>query len=605
MRLDWMWRRSKFHDHSGELASAMLKAGPWWWDRASSDLPVPAPGTAPLIAVHEDSREASLWVLSLNHSQFESEWGQHFGPSARFAWSNALAAMNRALPYLATNVATLHTSGTKATKVDACCPPGAEPSVGAPTGQSFGLSFAIAQLSWLMNCAPPADLIASVAISAKGDLLPVGDLHHKLEGILRMTPRVDRVMVHHNQENDAREALADLQVRLHNDGIDVGCVSIQPVKTVPQALELAFDRPLSDLCFPIANDWKTRQELIKVVQSVTVPGQGAYVSWAPVAAFARRALVEWEGDLGGSDDGRAARIDLEDVLMVAERHESNRGELPPSLSRELLDSVQPDSRRLRKLAHYVQQSADATEVEWVLNYADKVLAADQTNWEDPHYRVLGARGRAFFRKGDLGSALEAERTAARYWLLNQVEGARWEISFPVSAWFLMTSLFRDNAEGRKYWNEAQAIWERGARYVVGKRWVELPRLRAALVLEIIGPHEVASQLAALLEEQDFDHLMASIRRWLIVAYRSAGNTAAAIAGLAELENRFEAHPSTQRLTGTVVQLARIDDALSCSDLSRAAAIAAEIIDCDPLAAALVAGVPVENHAAHLALWYPY
>jgi len=221
----------------------LLRAAPWCWprevaarrataERFGFDYDTPKPGQVLLVAVQEDNHRlhdgremsqavgASLWGLVIGDDS-----GFPFRDDARATWkSTAPTALKWLMPVLAEAADRVATERFSAVALDSATVHQlgglartdevrqvarlVVARVADLKGPSFGLSFLLAQLSWLIGVPVPVDVAASAAIDSHGNLVPVDapTLIHKVRMVSAGAPSVERFFVAAAQQEEARQA---------------------------------------------------------------------------------------------------------------------------------------------------------------------------------------------------------------------------------------------------------------------------------------------------------------------------------------------------------------------------------------------------------------
>lgn len=336
-------------------------------------------------------------------------------------------------------------------------------------GDSLGLALLLGQASLLVEAPLPADVAATATLGANGQLGPVGGLEAKLRALVRLTPRVRRLIVAQAQCLDAEHTLARVA---QAEGV-----------TAPTVLGLATARDAIRLVLPdelVEARWRSfgadpdrRASKIEQLLQLALADRSEAADWRPVEHAASAAAQGWPG-LAGHE-----RWSLDFVGAIAARHMGRAAEraLPLPGQDELLAIPQP--RRTRILAHLVQQSADTgdPDPDRVELLASAHVISGASAFPD-HLKLAGALGRLLAARGRHSAAFATQRDAAEAWLTRpEVHD---QVSYPLSELFRLAAILGtsalDVAEGlRKRAIGAGAM-------PPSSPWIEAPRARALVVL---------------------------------------------------------------------------------------------------------------------------
>lgn len=506
-----------YHSHrerprNRERAWRFLAGGPWVWPRHDEDPdayayaldvyastpPKPTVGEGLLVAVHEGRGE--LWVLP-------GPGGRAVGAgelveTAREAWRDAECALPRSLPVLWRSVRE-HTQHIPR-------PAELHPRQRADatlTGRSFGLAFALRNVSLIFGQPVPADLIASACVDELGQLGPVEGLEAKLRVVLDQAPSVRRFIVAKGQGDAAHQILDGLGQRGRLQIIEHERLGAAVAEVFP-GLEGAMDRQ--------SGTAEGRDQLVESFFRLAMGERVAAIDWSPVARSARHALESWGDRLDAE-----ARQRLVFSAAVAERHDNNKGKLPLPDVAWLLRLPAP--MRVSVLAHVTQQAADtgSPEPRGVLRLANEWIPNPHEAFPE-HLRLLGARGRLHYSAlGDVQMAMEDQLQALRGWQ------ERWmyqEMSYPLSVLYLYVGVLaaeappQDTLAAERYAEAARFEEEllRGGASGRANAYVQLARGRA--LVELGRLDEARQALEPLVTMQHIaTHVPWSALRWLLRA----------------------------------------------------------------------------------------
>jgi tetratricopeptide (TPR) repeat protein len=408
------------------------------------------PGDAPLLS--EAPKATALSLLRLSEIYGEPSGGNRIPLDATKAWRQARAALAPALPLLwkALNPSRRHPHGGIS-----LTPPSALYVVanGFPMilqGDSFGLSFFLAQASALLDVSLPSDLAVSATVSTQGKVGPVEGLERKLGFLLEHAPGLTRLLVANEQGGEANDLAA-------------GRLKVETAGRVDDAIQLAWPRLL--------DDWKTlsdpalREQRIASLFDLALAGRDSVPTWRPVQHAADVALHWPELD-------ESSRARLEFSRAVAARHE-RENEPPPNLTHFL---ALPNPDRANAVAHLVQQSVDTgqPEAERMLEIAEEILSRRQgANAFPGDLRILGAKGRLLSAIGKQEQALRCQIEAAEAWASRP---RQCEASFPLSEAYRLSAALDD----RQSFDRAHELDRRVARLLPPSDalWVTSARGRA-------------------------------------------------------------------------------------------------------------------------------
>lgn len=377
-------------------------AGAWCWPRdvelarraeAHGFVPPPAPLLGETVLLSAPGREGALWRLArAREGAVQEPAAPAQGPlvldaaeSLALAW--AVAA--RDLPLLVSLDGHLE-------------PPPMAGELLATTGESepvqlrgrsYGLSFALAAASVLLERPVPARWAATAELRIDGSLAPVHGLRQKAAALGDWGLGVEALLVCDSQVPEARACVAAGGPRLRVVG----------VRHLVEALELVFgSEPEGASLWPTA---AARRRTLAALHRQAMGGGRPLLGWAALGRTAARILELSEAP------GERQRAAL--VCSIARRHEGAPAQLSLPSDDELRLARRPE--RLELVAQVVQSWTDsrcgAAELRegaaWALRFVNELDA--ERHVED--YLVLGAVGRALAAAQELSVALGWLQTA--------------------------------------------------------------------------------------------------------------------------------------------------------------------------------------------------
>jgi len=367
---------------------------PWGWpeDSALADLAARvasapggrvSPGSTLIVSVEAEG----LWILRRGGRTPDAvEFQATAAASARLA----LRLVARDLPLYADPAALHRTHDWFATKF------ALQRYTPALDGESFGLSFALATSSALLEVPVPTDIIASARLTAGGSLEPVAGLERKIELVIEDALGVTKFLVAAAQRDEAERAAKNFA--------DRRALTIVPVGNFRDAFRYVFSSVVDNL----RATWteSNGERLIDEVFRTCLYGTPTVMPWKAIAELAAN-LVSRE-----QDGRRLWKLALANA--IARRHlgdSSVRLEWP---SDEELASMHR-SLRLRLIAQIVQSASDGGH--------DPLGAARRAtrSLRDPLERgiedlvLLGAIGRARAAAGQYEEAIRDLDEAVRGW----------------------------------------------------------------------------------------------------------------------------------------------------------------------------------------------
>lgn len=343
---------------------------------------------------------------------------------------------------------------------------------GVLRGGSFGLTFALAQASVLWDWPLPLDVAASAEVTARGDLVAVDGLELKVRAVLRLAPRVRRLLVAEAQAPHARKVVDSVLAEQRRAlGVD-----LELEVAACHDLATAFDAVRPEL----TRDWGTsgdddasRRERIERLVRLALARRDELLDWHPVREAARVARAAWSRATPGE------RWTLSFVEAVAARHEGAAA--PLELPAQEVLGVVPQPRRLELVAHLVQQAADtgAPDPRALVELARSMLPRREPDAFPKHLELRGALGRLLANLARPAEAFDEQLEAARGWVERPgLVG----VSYPLSEAYRLAGVL-DSAERfeRVAALEREALAE-GALGESDLPWVDPPRARALLLL---------------------------------------------------------------------------------------------------------------------------
>jgi hypothetical protein len=441
-----------------------LPAPPKLLQRLALGSPPPLrPGTAPLVAVSDTTNWLGAVVADptlIPGAQQNGDVG--LGPTALQAWNGAWTAMDTVpirwrslgLQHLRLQVKKIWLSPVNGQVATASTVLG-----GSVDGASFGLSFALAQVSWLIGKPLPDDVIASATIGHDGKIGPVGEIDRKITFAVSCGKTLQRFIVAHDQEITAPF---------------FGSLEIVRVATLEQAVAQIWPE--------LAQEWRQlgadpvqRKDMVQRLFHLACGRRVDVRSWYSVANSASEALQHWAEWLSEDEHHRLAF-----VQAVAKRHESNEG----TLTLEHLHWLRGHCHepiRTELIAHALQQCADAgsPQLSDLDKYFYPIVDKPDLDLQPAELKVLGALARvqAVQRQGE--QALVLARRTTEQW---RERGDHNNASYPICIWLLTAGLLGqpeqlDQARRVAEWIQQGGV--SGSAYLLlalgrGARWLRTP-----------------------------------------------------------------------------------------------------------------------------------
>jgi hypothetical protein len=295
----------------------------------------------------------------------------------------------------------------------------AGPAALAVDGSSFGLSFALAQASELLDWPLPKDLAASAKLlNENGMLGEIGGIFQKIGALTRSAPRVKRLLV---APGNAIEA---------SDAVNAAGVTIEiiQVTSFSEALDLAFG-PLDKHLRAAARDPMRRRDILDGLCELVWSERPGVSDWRRIASTAKEILdAVGEATWSLTGDERQA---LEFAGAVAQRHAANRGSVALPDPQHL--AAMPEPRRSQYVAHILQQVADTAccDAGRTLGIAEGMVPLTPADRHPGHLMLLGAQARLWAVRGNFGGAMDLARETTLAWLQRRLYA---EAARPLCVW---------------------------------------------------------------------------------------------------------------------------------------------------------------------------
>lgn len=370
-------------------AQVMLGAlrSSWCWPPGSDELTVlerriskPAPasvGQALLVSATE-GRQALWGLRRWKRSELQRSAGCSY-PVHSARWLARLEAgeITRALPFVLRFP--VLPSGEWRADLIVRIGPGKDKYL---EGDSYGVGIALALASLNMDEPVPEDLVASATVLEDGRLGRVEGLKEKMSIVWNWAPGVTRFVV---AEPQREEALALAQTCAPG-------LRIVAAGSLVEVLDLAY----TGYRVHGAPGWRAPARAIEVAEFVydIALRSPAVLDWSAVE---RPAVILASILPTGSDEHEGVKF----AKSVARRHQGKPYEPLP-----WLESKDPSSRHLQRLAHVIQSATDSANPvlqEWV----EKAKLQVNAPLSDEELEVVGAIGRA---QAVLGAYEDARRT---------------------------------------------------------------------------------------------------------------------------------------------------------------------------------------------------
>jgi hypothetical protein len=490
--------------------------------RARIGAHVTQPGETPLVTVA--GTRASLWLLEPRPGQVD------FIGSARTALELAERLVSRDLP-LWFDPETLPATWSARRLVT-----GGEHGL---DGSSFGLSFCLAFASLMLNVTLPADLIASAAVGASGELEGVDQaaLAHKLRLVHDWAPGVRTVLVASDNAEFAERLAEGLGASFR----------VAAARSLSAAFEVAFPKLVEALEARFSDGLK-RQHAARRLFELVRDGSPSLLSWRGVAAS-----CQWLGARLPTDSEAATEARFAEA--VARRHAGE--ELPCPFEVDWVERM-PRPLRLRVLAHLIEHSRfhEPSERQAIRELAEAALPTRALDDSAEDLAMLGALGRSYAVFREHVAAERCLRRALRGWRqLGLVEHS----SFALSEWIRILGLTERLAELRSLLTaspeptlgqslnglaaellqspRASALSRSFVSFALGRAFVQSGGLSDALGFLENSPAQNWNLTLV--------HLQASRLRWLARALQLSGAPVRACQALAELELLAKTNPEAE------------------------------------------------------------
>jgi hypothetical protein len=574
-----------------------LRAGPWCWppdlDRrrmqwaeaiAGTSPPAMAPGCA--LGVTLFDRTTCVWRIEIGTGGPEDTNKTpvaELGAAAKRAWQHAALALPRALPVLWTSVGHAAAEAPRLVHIASADGRGFERVV-AVDGPSFGLTFVAVLASHVLGIALPEDIAASATVLPDGSVGDVRGIEEKIDGLIRLAPRVRRLLVAAGQYADASGYAA-----ARRGGTPF---EIVPVTSAAEGLQVAFGGRLAAGLVATA-DPAQRGEIVGSLFRLAFAGRRSAIDWTPIEAAAALAL-KWDG----LDDDQRYRLEF--ARAVAARHERNAGVLPIPSPAWL--ARQPRPIQVGVATHMLQQSADAgvPDAATAEETARPYLPADERSAFQSQLRMLGALARLWAVTGRPREALDLQERIARAFF-DAFEYS--DLSFQFSEWFRLSGALAD----RGSFDRAEELYRHmltlGAFGLDGSVYVDLARARGMVMLGAAQADDVAALFERLATSAEVpEHVRWSAARWGIQAHLQAAAPERAQTLRARLDRAAREQPN-----GSPAKHAALAALDTCVRSGRdPLAPLAQLQAIEPgVVGHLRRAAPADHEAAYLTTFYPY
>ncbi len=490
--------------HKREQVRRMLVQGPWCWPTSTlgvtrakalaGSLPA-APIGAALVAT-EAGTAAALYAYRPDDKEGEVAMNQ-----------DGASAVERAKSLLGHSCGALRNlphrkPSTRLRLLDKHILANETPDPTAVHGDSLGVSVLLGQASACLQLAVPTDLIALCSLEESGQTRGVKGLSRKMEAVKACAPRVQRFLVAPADADEARQTCAKLGFP------DAAVVT---VKGAADAIHAAFGDDLPGRMVDALRPEERAPFVEHVLNRCLEQERDVLLSWRPVWQIAEAALEAWAG---GPEDLNALRL----VHAIAVRHDN--ADEDEFLNEHWDDfsawvAALPKLRRLRVLAHLVQQNSDRCTPDDERLQA--LLASSRPSHSDSeqYAKLLGAEGRRAALRGRLDEAWATQCEAYDIFL----EGAHTQRSYQLSALYQLAGFFGDPSRIRAVDELKRRAEPIGRLHSDGERYVRLARFRALVQAGCLDA-EVMSGLRAIADDGGAPaHVRASALVWFAVAHR--------------------------------------------------------------------------------------
>ena len=581
----------------------MLEAAPWLWPgeqdgaryQVARDLCSSGPseraqiGAVPLVT-ESASTWGTLWVLH----DVPGSSDVVLDEAGEETWRQAARLVPDALSILTCDPSQLNHRLSIRRVGDATCPvPGLAipdradrevthhpPALNTISGRSLGLSFAIAQASWLLDVPPAADLAATACLrdprqrEHRNDpplaLYPVEGLRHKIAVLAEQAPGISRLLVAEAQAVSAAQLTEELAP---------GRFTVLSAATLSKALHVAFpdlERRAMDaferryVQSAEALDAQGLRAACLGILNMVVSPNPATRAWDPIRKAVSALRKRYERRLSDLDQWY-----LEFADAISARHEGHDVPLRLPSEAQLTREI-PARERTLVVAHLLQQSHDSDKMSLAgaLPLANLLMSVG-SHQELGDYRLQGAHARLLRLMALAGpesqwesgliQCFEAQCKIAEGIIqlgVNDPEALR-DASFQVGEMYVFGS-FQEPDRARAVLRETDDLRARIehmldevglAFWPFSLGFMDLPRARCAIVAGV-DDEAVSRRLAQLGLTPDGApefHVRASALRWL----RRARGADAALRGTAlhALSRCVEQKAST----AVFALLTRIDD----------------------------------------------
>ncbi|MBN1548392.1 MAG: hypothetical protein JW902_17210 [Syntrophaceae bacterium] len=505
-----IWELEQCSERDHRRIASVLRHSPWLWPQNEDVIrvqwaertvegkrPELQPGQVLLITFHK--RNSGVWILG-GEELLDSGLGKsiEWGREAVEAWDMATLVVSQSLPVLWQSLREVRNAPRHAFCLSLVPQPGfSAVPFRILDGPSFGLSFLLAIVSRLFKKAVPLEFAASASLDSVGRVSRVGEIGSKIEALIKVAPRVTKLLVAAEQADEAREK---------SDSY----LEIVPVTDAAMAIEKVFGDGLVQSLVHAGTDPEKRSELLDSFFRLAAMGRREVLDWTPVLRGAALALKEWGDELGPDD-----KYKLQFAHAVAGRHEYNQGKL--NLPDPAWLKTQPLPLRVGLIAHIVQQSADtgypsAGDVESV---ARAFIVADAREAYSPQLKLAGAFARLLAIIGKSEEALRIQEGCARAFF----DGMEYsQVSYPLTEWFRLCGVCNNKKAFDRAMDLEQRVRLLGGLGLDGSVYVELACSKAIIMLHNSSNTETVDKLNDLVEGVQIPaHVRWSAARWLVKA----------------------------------------------------------------------------------------
>jgi len=250
-------------------------------------------------------------------------------------------------------------------------------------GASFGLAFAIAEVSRVLELPAPSDVCTTAVVNPDGSLGRVEGLQEKLRVVFEAGLGIKKFVVAACQEREA-EKIRDV---LATELIVNDPVQVVGAWTVAEALDCAFDGRLVEAWTARWTTEGRREEAVQAVFHLALHGTSLTLSWSGVAKAARL-LANYEGH-------PELRTRCNVAAQIADRHSGNAINSRIKWDESWLSQLRRPLR-LKALAHIVQSANDSCDPFWVhdATQALSLLPGERDDGSD-ELHLIGALARLY------------------------------------------------------------------------------------------------------------------------------------------------------------------------------------------------------------------